>query len=151
VFIKSLIDVPHVPAMICTKAFLGILDRVREMSLLFDRQILGLTLVPFGLTPTSTPTPTLPEKTDQKYDQKNNNFDRYRGGMEDDDYNNDNSNSNSEMNYKNTYSNSNINAESASIDTEHGRKESAEVASKLQSSIRAPAVVSIIVNKDIVG
>ena len=132
--------------MICTKAFLGILDRVREMSLLFDRQILGLTLVPFGLPPTPTPTPIStpipPKKMDIKYDQKINNFDAYRGGMDD-----DNNNNNSEiLNYKNTNT-----VSATSDDAEYGRKESAEATAKLQSSIRAPAVVSIIVNKDIVG
>ena len=33
-YIRSVIDVPHVPTMICTKAFLGILDRVRVIMML---------------------------------------------------------------------------------------------------------------------
>ena len=33
-YIRSVIDVPHVPTMICTKAFLGILDRVRFVIML---------------------------------------------------------------------------------------------------------------------
>ena len=33
-YIRSVIDVPHVPTMICTKAFLGILDRVRVIIML---------------------------------------------------------------------------------------------------------------------
>ena len=35
-YIRSVIDVPHVPTMICTKAFLGILDRVRVIIMLIE-------------------------------------------------------------------------------------------------------------------
>jgi hypothetical protein len=31
-----MIDVPHVALMTCSKAFLGVFDRVREMSVLFE-------------------------------------------------------------------------------------------------------------------
>jgi hypothetical protein len=35
-FDKGMIDVPHVKLMTCSNAFLGIFDRVREMSVLFE-------------------------------------------------------------------------------------------------------------------
>ena len=103
------------------------------MSLIFDKQILGLTLVPFGGSSVAS------NKTEQK---RNEQFDGGNNIHNDETADYDNK-TNSGKNYKNT--------ESASNDTESGRKESAEVTTKLQSSIRAPAVVSLIVNKDIVG
>jgi hypothetical protein len=43
---QNLVEVPHVPEMTCLKAFLGILDRVREYSIAFETHTLGMNLVP---------------------------------------------------------------------------------------------------------
>jgi len=43
-FLKLLIDIPHVCEMTCTKAFLGLMDKVRELSFSFRVPTIGLTL-----------------------------------------------------------------------------------------------------------
>lgn len=43
-FLKLLIDIPHVCEMTCTKAFVGLMDKVRELSFSFRVPTIGLTL-----------------------------------------------------------------------------------------------------------
>jgi hypothetical protein len=46
VFLVSLLQFPHVPLMTCTKAFLGLMEQVRETSVVFTTPTLGMSLVP---------------------------------------------------------------------------------------------------------
>lgn len=45
-FISQMISVPHVPEMVCVKAFIGLMEQVREFSLTFNIPKLGLSLAP---------------------------------------------------------------------------------------------------------
>mmetsp|Transcript_22746 Transcript_22746/g.23402 ORF Transcript_22746/g.23402 Transcript_22746/m.23402 type:complete len:391 (+) Transcript_22746:106-1278(+) len=45
-YLISLVRVPHVADMISMKAFLGLMDKVRETSIVFKTPTLGLTLIP---------------------------------------------------------------------------------------------------------
>lgn len=45
-YLISLVRVPHVSDMISMKAFLGLMDKVRETSIVFKTPTLGLTLIP---------------------------------------------------------------------------------------------------------
>lgn len=58
VFLVSLVNVPHVSDMICVKAFLGLMESVREHSVSFHTPQLGMALVagnsakaPYGVSP----------------------------------------------------------------------------------------------------
>ena len=44
-YVSALIALPHVSEMTCTKAFLGLMESVREYSVVFHQQQLGLTLL----------------------------------------------------------------------------------------------------------
>mmetsp|Transcript_7603 Transcript_7603/g.8289 ORF Transcript_7603/g.8289 Transcript_7603/m.8289 type:complete len:458 (+) Transcript_7603:59-1432(+) len=46
IYLTALVAIPHVCDMICVKAFLGMMDQVREYSVSFHIPTLGLTLVP---------------------------------------------------------------------------------------------------------
>lgn len=46
IYLASLVRVPHVAEMISMKTFLGLMDKVRETSLMFSSPTLGLTLIP---------------------------------------------------------------------------------------------------------
>jgi hypothetical protein len=45
-FLQRLFDFPHVPQMTCSKAFIGLMEQVRETSIVFPQATLGLSLVP---------------------------------------------------------------------------------------------------------
>jgi len=45
-YLTSLIRVPHVSDLTSTKAFLGLMEKVRETSLVFTTQTIGITLIP---------------------------------------------------------------------------------------------------------
>lgn len=45
-YIKMLVSVPHVPEMNCVKAFLGLINNIRELSIVFKKTQLGLSLNP---------------------------------------------------------------------------------------------------------
>lgn len=49
IFLKLLIDIPHICDMTCAKAFLGLMDKVREISFSFRVPTIGLTLHNGGL------------------------------------------------------------------------------------------------------
>mmetsp|Transcript_20267 Transcript_20267/g.29048 ORF Transcript_20267/g.29048 Transcript_20267/m.29048 type:complete len:425 (-) Transcript_20267:892-2166(-) len=57
-FISMLVSVPHVSEMICVRAFLGLMDQVREFSVAFTVQQLGMSLVP-STKPGDTSTPAI--------------------------------------------------------------------------------------------
>jgi hypothetical protein len=46
IYLTSLIAIPHVSEMICVKAFLGLMDHVKEYSVSFHTPSLGLWLIP---------------------------------------------------------------------------------------------------------
>jgi len=45
-YLKMLVGVPHVPEMNCVKAFLGLINNIREISIVFKKTQLGLSLNP---------------------------------------------------------------------------------------------------------
>lgn len=45
-FLTNLFRFPHVPHMTCSKAFLGLMEQVRETSFIFPQAVLGISLVP---------------------------------------------------------------------------------------------------------
>ena len=45
-YISELVLVPHVPDMTCVKSFLGMMDKVREISFLFPSENLGIGFMP---------------------------------------------------------------------------------------------------------
>eukprot|EP01033_Poteriospumella_lacustris_P014762 gene14762-10558_t len=47
-FLIAILAVPHVSHMICSKAFVGLLDRVKEYSVSFHVPQLGLSLIPYN-------------------------------------------------------------------------------------------------------
>ena len=98
------------------------------MSLKFDSQILGLTLVPFGTPPFLPPAKKSNENTD---------------------VNNTEYIDNSDISY-NTNNNDNTGMKKNENNNDTAANKS-DPASKLQQSIRAPAIVSIISNVLIVG
>lgn len=51
-FLIAILAVPHVSHMICSKAFVGLLDRVKEYSVSFHVPQLGLSLIPYNNSPT---------------------------------------------------------------------------------------------------
>jgi hypothetical protein len=48
IYLTSVIAIPHVSEMICVKAFLGLMDNVKEYSVSFHTPSLGLSLIPSG-------------------------------------------------------------------------------------------------------
>jgi hypothetical protein len=46
-FLIAIVAVPHVAQMVCTKAFVGLMDRVKEYSVSFHVPQLGLSLIPY--------------------------------------------------------------------------------------------------------
>lgn len=101
------------------------------MSLKFDSQILGLTLVPFGTPPFLPPTKKTAENTTENSTENINHSDI-------------------SYNTKNNNENNNTGMQKNGNENETAANKS-ELASKLQQSIRAPAIVSIISNVLIVG
>lgn len=54
-FLNALISVPHVSNMVCVKAFLGLMDQVREFSIAFHQPTLGMSLIPPERLESGTP------------------------------------------------------------------------------------------------
>ena len=48
IYLTALVAIPHVSDMICVKAFLGLMDQVREYSVSFHVPTLGMSLIPSG-------------------------------------------------------------------------------------------------------
>lgn len=46
IFLLNLFRFPHVPHMTCSKAFLGLMEQVRETSFIFPQPVLGITIAP---------------------------------------------------------------------------------------------------------
>ncbi len=55
IFISALVSVPHVSDMICVKAFVGIMEQVREFSLSFHVPTIGMSLLPSDRLGDNTP------------------------------------------------------------------------------------------------
>lgn len=55
VFMSALTAIPHVSEMICVKAFLGLMEQVKEFSVAFFVPTLGLSLLPVGKGEQPTP------------------------------------------------------------------------------------------------
>eukprot|EP01038_Epipyxis_sp_PR26KG_P010952 gene10952-14706_t len=55
IFLVAMIAVPHVSDMICTKAFLGLMEQVREFSLTYNVPTLGMSLLPCDRLADNTP------------------------------------------------------------------------------------------------
>ena len=100
------------------------------MSLIFSDTILGITLIPFVATP-----PPSVKNTENQASGNNNN----------DSYNKDSSNNNNDNNSSNNNNDSNNNHNNKN---ERGTAVAAE---RLNQSVRAPAIVSIIQNQFIQG
>ena len=100
------------------------------MSLIFSDTILGITLIPFVATPHSP----VKNTENQAIDNSNNSYN---------DNNNNNNNNSNNNNNNNNNNNSNNN--------KNNERGTAIAAERLNQSIRAPAIVSIIQNKFIQG
>jgi hypothetical protein len=48
IYLTALVAIPHVSDMLCVKAFVGLLDNVREYSISFHVPTLGFSLAPIG-------------------------------------------------------------------------------------------------------
>jgi hypothetical protein len=48
IYLTALVAIPHVSDMLCVKAFVGLLDNVREYSITFHVPTLGFSLAPIG-------------------------------------------------------------------------------------------------------
>lgn len=55
IFIASMVAVPHVSDMVCVKAFLGLMEQVREFSLSFHVPTIGMSLLPSERMGDNTP------------------------------------------------------------------------------------------------
>lgn len=54
-FLSMLIAIPHVSDMVCVKAFLGLMDQVKEYSVAFHVPTLGMSLLPCEKAGDNTP------------------------------------------------------------------------------------------------
>lgn len=55
IYLNSLVAIPHVSEMVCVKAFVGLMEQVREFSLVFKVMMLGLSLNSSDKNPETTP------------------------------------------------------------------------------------------------